>query len=74
MKMEKYNMTMFVPKNYTEKYCNYTEIEIEHTKKKPHCHNVTKLNCVTVWEIDSQGNKVGVSIWYLTIYYFCKCP
>ena len=30
-----------------------------HIKKKSECHNVTKQNCVTKWEVLPNGEKVG---------------
>ena len=31
---------------------------IPHVKMLPECKNVTKQNCVTLWETDPQGNQV----------------
>ena len=31
--------------------------EIPHQKMLPQCRNVTKQNCVTLWETDSSGQK-----------------
>ena len=42
-----------------EKDCVETQTIEMHKKKKSECHNVTKQNCVTKWEILPNGEKVG---------------
>ena len=34
---------------------------IPHVKMLPECKNVTKQNCVTLWETDDDGKQVGQS-------------
>lgn len=38
-------------------WCEESHEFINHTKTMPQCHNVTKQNCVSKWEMDDQGNK-----------------
>ena len=45
-------------KYYRKKGCNETEEIKLHKKLVPHCHNETKLNCVTLWKTDENGNQV----------------
>ena len=45
------------PKQFVEKVCTQGRKEIPHTKMLPECRNVTKQNCVTLWETDEAGNK-----------------
>ena len=35
---------------------------LEHIKMLPECQNVTKQNCVTLWETDPDGKQVGLRI------------
>ena len=35
---------------------------IPHVKMLPECRNVTKQNCVTLWETDPDGKQVGSNI------------
>ena len=37
---------------------------IPHVKMLPECRNVTKQNCVTLWETDEEGKQVGAAIFY----------
>ena len=37
---------------------NQGERMLEHTKMLPECRNVTKQNCVTLWETDPDGKQV----------------
>ena len=39
--------------------CTSKEEEVDHWKERPVCHDVTKQNCVTKWEIKDDGTKVG---------------
>lgn len=43
---------------YHVKGCNETTDIIKHIKMVPHCVNETKLNCVTLWKTDDDGNQV----------------
>ena len=49
--------TVLAPKKFLEKECIQGRKEIPHQKMLPECRNVTKQNCVTLWETDEQGNK-----------------
>ena len=33
---------------------------VPHVKMVPHCKNVTKQNCVTLWETDANGKQVDI--------------
>ena len=37
---------------------NQGERMLKHTKMLPECRNVTKQNCVTLWETDPDGKQV----------------
>ena len=50
--------TMLAPKLFVEKECSQGRKEIPHTKLLPECKNVTKQNCVTLWETDADGKQV----------------
>jgi hypothetical protein len=50
--------TMLSPKLFVEKTCTQGKKEIPHTKLLPECRNVTKQNCVTLWETDADGKQV----------------
>ena len=50
--------TMPAPKLFVEKTCTQGKKEIPHTKLLPECRNVTKQNCVTLWETDADGKQV----------------
>merc|ERR1719264_767039 len=43
---------------YFAKTCTESTEIVQHTKTAPECKNVTRQNCITKWEIDSNGNKV----------------
>merc|ERR1712112_215907 len=45
-------------KDFPFKDCKEVKDNKKHIKKVPDCKNVTKNNCVTDWEVDSNGNKV----------------
>merc|ERR1712112_430059 len=45
-------------KDYALKDCKEVKTSTLHTKQVPDCKEVTKNNCVTDWEVDSNGNKV----------------
>merc|ERR1712066_852555 len=58
-KVEPYKVsTMLAPKLFVEKTCTQGKKEIPHTKLLPECRNVTKQNCVTLWETDADGKQV----------------
>ena len=48
----------FEPKLFVEKSCTAGKTTIPHRKYLPECRNVTKQNCVTLWETDPNGNQV----------------
>ena len=50
--------TKLAPKLFVEKTCTQGKKEIPHTKMLPECKNVTKQNCVTLWETDADGKQV----------------
>ena len=39
-------------------WCDETTVNIKHNKTMPQCHNVTKQNCVTKWEMDDQARMI----------------
>ena len=43
---------------FVEKDCTQGKKTIPHTKLLPECRNVTKQNCVTLWETDADGKQV----------------
>ena len=51
--------TELAPKLFVEKTCTQGKKEIPHTKMLPECRNVTKQNCVTLWETDADGKQVN---------------
>ena len=38
--------------------CELGNKTIQHEKMTPKCYNETKLNCVTLWKADENGNQV----------------
>ena len=50
--------TKLAPKLFVEKTCNQGTKTVPHIKMVPQCKNVTKQNCVTLWERDEQGNQI----------------
>ena len=46
------------PKLFVEKSCTTGSKTIPHHKQLPECRNVTKQNCVTLWETDANGKQV----------------
>ena len=53
-----YQESTFTAKKFTEKACVQGRKEIPHQKMLPQCRNVTKQNCVTLWETDADGKQV----------------
>jgi len=49
--------TVLTPQLFTEKTCEQGKKVIPHIKMLPECRNVTKQNCVTLWETDDNGNQ-----------------
>ena len=52
------SQTKLAPKLFVEKSCKTGTKTVPHTKMVPECKNVTKQNCVTLWERDEEGNPV----------------
>merc|ERR1719220_1775194 len=50
--------TKLTAKKFVEQGCTQGKKEIPHTKLLPECRNVTKQNCVTLWETDADGKQV----------------
>ena len=48
------------PKLFVEKSCYQGKKTIPHKKLFPECKNVTKQNCVTLWETDDNGQQVEI--------------
>ena len=55
---QEFSETKLTPKKFVEKECETGKKYIPHTKMLPQCRNVTKQNCVTLWETDSDGKQV----------------
>jgi len=58
LKPQEATSSKLAPKLFIEKSCTQGKKEIPHTKMVPECKNVTKQNCVTLWETDSNGKQV----------------
>ena len=66
-----------VPKLFVEKGCTQGKKTIPHTKLLPECRNVTKQNCVTLWETDADGKQViilDLQITCSTTVILTNCP
>ena len=50
------------PKLFVEKSCYEGKKTIPHKKHFPECKNVTKQNCVTLWETDENGEQVILEV------------
>jgi len=55
---QEFTETVLEPIEFTEKVCETGKKVIPHTKMLPQCKNVTKQNCVTLWETDANGKQV----------------
>ena len=55
---QQFSETKLGPKKFVEKACTQGQKTIPHTKLLPECRNVTKQNCVTLWEKDQYGKQV----------------
>jgi len=55
---QEFRETVLVPKQFVEKTCVQGRKMIPHLKMLPDCRNVTKQNCVTLWETDPEGKQV----------------
>merc|ERR1719309_1821797 len=58
MEPQEFSQTILAPKKFVEKTCTQGRKVIPHTKMLPQCRNVTKQNCVTLWETDANGKQV----------------
>ena len=56
---QEYTEKKLAPKLFVEKSCYQGKKTIPHKKLFPECRNVTKQNCVTLWETDENGEQVG---------------
>ena len=56
-KSKEFNDTKLTAKRFEEQECSQGRKEIPHRKMLPECRNVTKQNCVTLWETDDAGKK-----------------
>ncbi|XP_023322204.1 uncharacterized protein LOC111696726 isoform X2 [Eurytemora carolleeae] len=55
---QNFDETKLTAKKFVEKVCETGKRTIPHTKMLPQCKNVTKQNCVTLWETDKNGKQV----------------
>ena len=55
-----YTEKKLAPKLFVEKSCYEGKKTIPHKKLFPECKNVTKQNCVTLWETDENGQQVNI--------------
>ena len=53
-----YTEKKLAPKLFVEKSCYEGRKNVPHKKLFPECRNVTKQNCVTLWETDENGEQV----------------
>ena len=58
METQQFNETKLEPKIFIDKSCTQGKKTVPHEKLLPACQNVTKQNCVTLWETDAAGNQV----------------
>ena len=56
---QQFKETKLAPKKFIEKECTQGKKTIPHTKLLPECKNVTKQNCVTLWETDEYGKQAS---------------
>merc|ERR1719500_1342332 len=55
---QQFTETKLTAKKFIEQGCTQGKKTIPHTKLLPECRNVTKQNCVTLWETDADGKQV----------------
>merc|ERR1712226_1214444 len=58
METQEYTKSVLQPKLFVEKTCTQGRKMIPHVKMLPECKNVTKQNCVSLWETDPDGQQV----------------
>merc|ERR550532_3286637 len=54
---QQFTETKLTAKKFIEQGCTQGKKTIPHTKLLPECRNVTKQNCVTLWETDADGKQ-----------------
>ena len=57
-----YTEKKLTAKLFVEKSCYQGRKTIPHKKQFPECKNVTKQNCVTLWETDENGEQVRLDL------------
>ena len=55
---QQFSETKLAGKKFIEKTCTQGQKSVPHQKLLPECRNVTKQNCVTLWEKDQYGKQV----------------
>jgi len=58
MEEQAYSETKLMPRLFVEQNCVQRSKAVPHVKQVPHCRNVTKQHCVTLWEKDATGQQV----------------
>ena len=58
VEQQPFKETKLAPERFVEKACETGQKVVPHTKMLSECRNVTKQNCVTLWETDAQGKQV----------------
>jgi hypothetical protein len=58
LETQQFSKTKLEPKPFVEKACTQGQKTVPHQKLLPECRNVTKQNCVTLWETDANGKQV----------------
>ena len=58
LESQEFSETKLAAKKFVEKACTQGQKTIPHQKLLPECRNVTKQNCVTLWEKDQYGKQV----------------
>ena len=62
LEAQEYEEKKLAPKLFVEKSCYQGKKTIPHKKMFPECKNVTKQNCVTLWETDENGEQVRLDL------------
>lgn len=62
MTTEPFTTDKMVEDEYQVWECDEGVKNVTHLKKLPDCQNVTRMNCVQLWETDSRGQKVNKGI------------
>ena len=61
---QQFTETKLTAKKFIEQGCTQGKKTIPHTKLLPECRNVTKQNCVTLWETDADGKQVSTKFFF----------